>query len=227
MNLQIFLARFNDLKAKGFVESKRKGPTGVGHTLEAELGIAENNIALPDLSGAELKAHRVESASMITLFTFNRNAWQMPPLEAIRQFGNRDKNGRFGLYYTMSLIPNSIGLYLHIADDSVAVRHIDGAEIAKWNLDRLAERFLEKIPAMILVSAKTEERDGVEYFHYMRARLLKNTSADVLRQQFQEQNIVMDLRLHDKGTSARNHGTGFRAREDRLPFLFSEMKIIA
>ena len=164
---------------------------------------------------------------MITLFTFNRNAWQMPQLEAIRQFGSRDKNGRLGLYYTMSLIPNSAGLYLHITDDSAVVRHIDGAEIAKWNLDRLAERFLKKIPAMILVSAKTEERDDVEYFHYMRARLLKNTSADVLRQQFQEQNIVVDLRLHDKGTSARNHGTGFRAREDRLPFLFSETKIIA
>jgi len=41
--------------------------------------------------------------------------------------------------------------------------------------------------------------------------------------QFREENILVDLRLHDKGTMARNHGTGFRTYEDKLPLLFQSI----
>ncbi|MBI4712267.1 MAG: hypothetical protein HY762_03035 [Planctomycetes bacterium] len=93
MKLAQFIKKFKELKAKGFVPSKRKGPTGVGHSLEAYLGLKENNIALPDLKGVEVKAHRLDSSNMITLFTFNRKVWQMKPLDAVKKYGSRDKNG--------------------------------------------------------------------------------------------------------------------------------------
>jgi len=48
------------------------------------LGIAENNDAHPDIEGAELKAHRTNVNSLITLFTFNNKVWKMPPLEAVK-----------------------------------------------------------------------------------------------------------------------------------------------
>ncbi|MCY4321824.1 MAG: hypothetical protein OXC37_05445 [Bdellovibrionaceae bacterium] len=38
--------------------------------------------------------------------------------------------------------------------------------------------------------------------------------------------FVIDLRLHDKKTSARNHGTAFRVKEDRLINLFSNISEI-
>ena len=37
-------------------------------------------------------------------------------------------------------------------------------------------------------------------------------------------NILVDLRLYDNVTRARNHGTGFRTCEDKLPLLFGEIK---
>jgi hypothetical protein len=89
-----FRTRFVQVKEKGWVKSKRKGPTGIGHTLEHLLGITENNIALPDLGTVELKAHRIGSSSMITLFTFNRKAWHINPHIAIKKYGTRDDNGR-------------------------------------------------------------------------------------------------------------------------------------
>jgi len=101
MNLQEFTERFKELKQQGFIRTKRRGPTGIGYTLETELGIQENNIAEPDLTAIELKAHRSNTHSLITLFTFNRKAWQMPPLKAIRTYGSKDQNGRLGLYYTL------------------------------------------------------------------------------------------------------------------------------
>jgi len=156
MILDEFKQKFIELRNKGFVRSTRKGPTEIGHTLESYLGITENNIALSDISGAELKAHRINSNNLITLFTFNNKVWQIPPLEAVRKYGSRDRNGRLGLYYTMSLRPNSAGLFLSVDKDNISVCHVSGKIIAVWPLAKLAERFQQKIPALIFVSAFTE-----------------------------------------------------------------------
>ncbi len=161
---------------------------------------------------------------MITLFTFNRKAWRMNPLEAIRKYGTSDENRRLGMYFTMSRTPNSTGLFLHVATEDISVRHISGEIVAEWQLDDITERFMEKIPALILVSAFSEMRGDDEWFKFDKAQLLTGTSIDIIRSQILAGNILVDLRLHDKITMARNHGTGFRAYEDKLPFLFKEVK---
>lgn len=93
-DLEEFQQRFTALRERGFVRSRRNGPTGVGHTLEQELGMPENNLAVPDLGKADLKGKRIGSSSLITLFSFNRKAWQVKPLYAIQTYGSPDKNGR-------------------------------------------------------------------------------------------------------------------------------------
>lgn len=223
MDLDEFKEAFAKVRAAGWIESKRRGPTGIGQTLEQTLGLPENNIALPDLGEVELKSHRIGSSSLITLFTFNRKVWLMKPLDAVRTHGTKDKDGRLGLYYTMSRTPNGTGLFLHVEQESISVRHISGAILAQWQLETLCRRFMQKLPGMVLVSAFTEMRGDREWFKFDRAQLLRETSEDIIRNQFMSGNIVLDLRLHDKGTSARNHGTGFRAREDKLPSLFKQV----
>lgn len=227
MTLKEFTERFKKIKAKGFIPTTRSGPTGIGHTLETELGIVENNEAHPDIEGAELKAHRSKGSSLITLFTFNNKVWKLPPLKAVKKYGSLDKDGRKGLYYTMSLKPNSAGLFLDVQATEISVRHISGEIIATWQLQTLADRFLQKMPALLFVSAFTEERDDIEYFHFYRAQLMQGTSPELLANQFREENILVDLRLHDKGTMARNHGTGFRVYEEKLPKLFKSIKDLA
>jgi hypothetical protein len=224
MTVEEFAIKFREIKELGYIPTRRKGPTGIGYTLETHLGIAENNNAHPDIEGAELKAHRTRGKSLITLFTFNNKVWKMPPLEAVKKYGSLDKDGRQGLYYTMSLKPNSAGLFLDVQKETISVRHISGEVIAMWELQALAERFNQKLPALLFVSTFTDERDGVEHFHYYRAQLMAGTSPELLADQFRAENIMVDLRLHDKGSMARNHGTGFRTFEDKLPFLFSHIQ---
>lgn len=77
MTIEKFQKKFREIKAKGFIPTTRKGPTGIGHTLETHLGISENNDAHPDIEGAELKAHRTKGKSLITLFTFNNKVWKI------------------------------------------------------------------------------------------------------------------------------------------------------
>ena len=117
MTLNQFKSRFGNLRARGFIKSIRSGPTGVGHTLEHALGLEENNLAVPDLGEVELKARRQNASNLVTLFTFNRRAWVMNPLKAIRKYGTLDANGRKGMYFTMSTKPNSFGLFLEITDE--------------------------------------------------------------------------------------------------------------
>lgn len=227
MSYEEFKEAFKKIKAKGFVPAQRKGDTGVGHTLEQLIGLEENNIALPDLGTAELKGHRINSTSMITLFTYDRNVWIKNSWEAIQEYGTPDKNGRLGMYFTLTKSPNRTGLFVRLDDNYVLVCHTSGEIIAKWEVSKLVERFRTKIPSnLILVSACSEIRDQKEWFHYIKASLLKSTSPEIIRDQINAENLRVDLRLHDDGTCARNHGTGFRVLESKLEFLFSKIEEI-
>lgn len=47
MTIEEFKIKFKEIKEKGFIKSTRRGPTGIGHTLETYLGLKENNYASP------------------------------------------------------------------------------------------------------------------------------------------------------------------------------------
>jgi hypothetical protein len=93
MTLDECTKRFSKVRKRGFIRTARSGPTGIGHTLEQAVGLQENNLVVPDLGEVELKAHRENASSLITLFTFNRKAWVMNPLQAVRKYGTLDANG--------------------------------------------------------------------------------------------------------------------------------------
>lgn len=226
MNLAQFIEKLKELKARGYVKSLRSGPTGVGQSLEQYIGLTENNLSLPDLEKFELKAHREGSDNLITLFTFNEGAWLVNQLDAVKRYGTPDENGRIGLYFTMTPKVNRAGLYLDVQKTYVSVKHKNGEEIVRWKFSDLTNQFTEKIPGLILVYAKSRERDGVEWFNFYSAKLLKGTTPDTLSNAIRNGTILIDLRLHDNGTAARNHGTGFRVRERDLDKIFSHSETL-
>lgn len=58
-----FQSAMQGVEQKGFIPSHRAGDTGIGKTLEDELGIEENPIQAADLGSVELKATRKDSGS--------------------------------------------------------------------------------------------------------------------------------------------------------------------
>jgi len=227
MILDEIKTKLSEIKNKGYVQTLRRGPTGVGYTLETLLGLKENNISTPDLGQIELKAQRENHTGLTTLFTFNNKAWKMRPLDAVRNYGCKDQNGRLGLYYTMSMKPNSAGLFLNVEDDFISVQSTDGKMIAKWALAEIQKRFEKKVKTVLLIKAKVEERAGVEHFLYHRARLLSGgITQSILKDQFQTEELLLDLRLHDKGTRARNHGTGFRINMKTIENFYQKIEEI-
>ena len=227
MRLEEIKKKLTKIKKRGYVKTLRNGSTGVGYTLETLLGIKENNVSSPDLGEIELKTYRENHTGLITLFTFNRNAWLMKPLDAVKKYGSKDKSGRIGLYYTMDIKPNSNGLFLSVEDDFVSVRSIDGNVIARWELREIEERFSKKVKNILLVKAKVEKRKDIEYFLFNRARLLSGgITKSILKKQFQNRQLLLDLRLYDRGTRARNHGTGFRINVKDLENFYKKVEKI-
>jgi|GEM_PF-4753578 len=115
----------------------------------------------------------------------------------------------------------TVRVFLHVETESIAVRHISGQVIAEWQLDALAERFMQKLPGLILVSAFSEMRGDSEWFKFERAQLLIGTSPGIIGNQIQVGNIIFDLRLTTRASSTEAQ---FVANEENLCWLFREWR---
>lgn len=230
MELKELIKRLEILNNKGFIQTRRKGPTGIGHLAEQELGLAETNVAIPDIGGrVELKATRRNANSLITLFTFNRAVWKIKQEEIVNKFGYVDEQGRRALYNIVNAkIPNAQGFYL-VADRHkhiVILRNIDESEnIAEWSTYVIAGKFMTKMDRLLLLLADNKIENDLEYFHFNEAYLLENPTPEKFLNAFDENKLMIDIRMHLKETGGvRNHGTAFRIAEKYLIDLYQKQR---
>ncbi|HON19005.1 MAG TPA: MvaI/BcnI family restriction endonuclease [Salinivirgaceae bacterium] len=230
MQLKDLIKRLENLKNKGFIQTLRKGPTGIGHLLESELGLDETNIAIPDIGGRiELKATRKNVNSLITLFTFNRGVWKVKQKDLIIKYGYQDEQGRQALYNIVKVrTPNAQGFYL-ISDSAkhlIILRNNNEKEnIAEWSTYVIAGKFMTKLDRLLLILAENKVENGIEYFHFNEAYILENPTPEKFLEAFEKSELMIDLRMHLKETGGvRNHGTGFRISEKNLMELYAKKK---
>jgi hypothetical protein len=230
MQLKELIKRLEALKTKEFVETSRKGPTGIGHLLERELGLKETNIAIPDIGGrVELKGTRRNTSSLITLFTFNKGVWHVKQKELITNYGYKDEQGRQALYNIVNnKKPNSQGFYL-VSDPA---RHLiilknknEKQTFAEWSTYVIAGKFMTKLDRLLLIIADNKIENGKEHFHFNEAYLLENPTPEKFLEAFERSELMIDLRMHLKPSgTVRNHGTGFRISEKNLMLLYAKKK---
>lgn len=68
-DLELLRSKLAEIKSMGWIRNQRPGNAGgVGNTLEDLLGVAENNLQLPDFGDWELKSQRTKTGSLLTLF---------------------------------------------------------------------------------------------------------------------------------------------------------------
>jgi hypothetical protein len=66
---QSLIKKLKEIVVKGWIPNARRGNRGgIGNTLEDLLGIKENNLPMPNAAEWELKAQRLNSSSLTTLF---------------------------------------------------------------------------------------------------------------------------------------------------------------
>lgn len=218
--------RLQEIKDMGYIPTLRRGPTGVGHTFEQVFGLDENNLQLPDVGGRiEIKTTRRNAGSLITLFTFNHAVWQFKQKDIIEQYGYfSEKDQRKALYcsiYPYQPHPSGFEVVVDRHANILKLRH-SGVDIAVWSIYRLVGALLYKLGKVLYVIADTRigER-GREEFHFNEAYLLENPSENRFIEALENSRVCLDIRMHLKPNgSVRNHGTGFRIKEDELYLLF-------
>ena len=66
---QALIDKLKEIVNTGWIPNARRGNQGgIGNTLEDLLGIKENNLPIPNAAEWELKAQRLNSSSLTTLF---------------------------------------------------------------------------------------------------------------------------------------------------------------
>lgn len=218
-----------ELSKKGWIKSNRKHNTGIGKTLEDYLGITENNIALPDFGVMELKSQRINTISMMTLFTKSpegitnseirkRFGYPDPEFPKIKILHQTISNGKI----------NSMGFQAIIDEKQEKLLILKkGNLLGYYGIEFLKKKAIEKIGnGLILVRAETKKIKGNEYFHYKDAYLLKEIDPTKF---IAHSKYDIRLGVYHSGKNAgkpHDHGSAFRLTEKSLPLLFKIQKKI-
>jgi len=218
-----------ELSERGWIRSNREHNTGIGKTLEDHLGIKENNIALPDFGVMELKSQRVNTISMMTLFTkspdgitnaeirkcFGYPDKEFPKIKILHQTISGGKRNAMGFQATIDEGQGKLLIFKK------------GKLLGHYGLEFLRKKAVEKIGnGLILVRAETKKLRGREYFHYKDAYLLKEIDPTKFLA-----HSKYDIRLgvyHSGAKAGQPHdrGSAFRLTEKALPLLFKIRKKI-
>jgi len=233
MTLREIRSRLSSLKAAGFIPSLRKGPAGIGLTLEKALGLAESNLAIPDIGGRiELKATRTNSQSMVTLFTFNRAVWARKQKEVLEKYGYTDAENRRSLYSSVfhkQANPQNLEIVTDKSNNKIHLHHASGALLATWSTYTIVGKFVSKLERLLMVTADSRQNEvsGTEEFWFNQAHLLESPSPDNFLTAFAHSQIAVDVRMHLTSTgTVRNHGTAFRIKEKSIINLYASRRKI-
>jgi len=222
--------------------SHRKGPTGVGKTLEDLLGIPENNIPGPNGEMVEIKAIREGEESMITLFTKTPGGKNTIGI-LLDRFGHTDKTrGKKVLHTTLSgdkytdvttehgVFPLKIDFDYDDYGNITLIQIVDYNHntYAYWERAELERTFRSKLGgSLILVLALSRRESNRECFCYHKALLLKGFSFDKFIDLIKNGKIKIDLRIgrYPNGR-VHDHGTGFRISPNYIEHCFTSKKTI-
>lgn len=216
------LRLIEDVSSRGFVDGLRPGPTNVGFTLEALLGIQANARRAPDYHGIELKASRsgpTIRGNRITLFSKTPD-WGASACgsgaEILRRHGYT-RDGRLQLYCSLANAPNSLGHFLRVDGDDDrlhALRETPGRpapeEVVNWDLAGLRQALAAKHKETFWVKAAVRRSAGGEAFHYREVHHTQGPLVLNLGEMLDAGRVELDYTLSMLGQRARDHGYLFK-----------------
>lgn len=246
-NKEKIIEAFYRVKALGWVKSHRSNNTGIGKTFEDCIGVVENNLNEPDLFGFEIKAHREESSSYVTLFT------KSPSFP--KKGANAYLKDRFGEFYPDSEMKKlhtsifatcfnsfmgkySFRLINRPSEERIyiGVYTLGGSEeldcSVYYTYSDIEAALRDKLHNLFYVGAQRKHNeDGTESFLFESAKIYTSPSLSRFLQMLEEGEIMYDIRMGAYG-SGRNfgkphdHGSGFRIKEHNIVKLYQEKEEI-
>jgi hypothetical protein len=233
------LEKIRKIAEKGFIQTLRPGPTGVGMTLETLLGIAANSSRSPDYKGIEIKAKRgsgSNASNRSTLFSKAPN-WKLSPvgsaLSLLNKHGWLDAEGRLQLYHTLQADKvNTKNLLLEVdgARDWLKQVSIDpetnkAEHDVTWEMAKLRKSLSDKHRETFWVQAECRGRGQDESFRYAEVRHTRKPMALNFSSLVEAGIITVDYAMHLKNERVRDHGYLFKIHPKNMGALFAPPKV--
>ncbi len=238
---------FRRVKALGFVKSNRKNNTGIGKTFEDYIGVVENNLDEPDLWGYEIKSHREEATSYVTLFTkspsFPRRAnaylnsrYGMPyeanpALKKLHTSFFATRYNTFGEALSFRLINDHTARMVKIGVYDQATKALLDDSVG-YTYDTLARILAKKLRNLFYVRAERKFEGEEEFFHFNKAEIYTAPSFDRFLELIDKGLIMYDIRIgcYQSGKNygkPHDHGSGFRIIESNIKLLYDTHEEVA
>lgn len=232
--LNDFIREYKKIVGMGWITTHRSGPTGIGKTLEDLLDITENNFDGPDFGDYELKSCRLNSNSMLTMFT--KTPQPRGAANTLREtFGYSSDaydNDEKVLHATLSAdryvpIANTGHQLIVVCDsDKISIVAEDKKIYAYWTRDQLKKAFEKKYKNKFVYAKALSQGTGAsEQFKFTEAYEVSGFDYDAFVSLLEQGKIYIDLRIGQyhggaKDGQTHDHGTGFRIKEIDQPLLF-------
>lgn len=245
-NKDEIIERFRQIKALGFVKSTRRNNTGIGKTFEDYIGVVENNIDEPDLFGFEIKSHREETASYVTLFTkspnfpkrantFLRNNFgtQYPYNPELKKLHTSMFATKFNSYretLSFRLLNDRANGILRIGIfDFETKKLIDNS--TGYTYDSIEKVLKKKLHNLFYVEAERRFDNESEYFHFNNAEIYTMPSLSKFLDLIDSGLIMFDIRIgsYRSGKNygkAHDHGSCFRILQQNIRLLYDNHEYV-
>lgn len=163
--LEEFIEKYTKICNMGWIKTHRSGPTGIGKTLEDLLGIIENNIDGPDFGDYELKSCRLNSNSMLTIFTKTpqpqgaANTLRMTFGYSSDAYDNDEKvlHSTLSANHYVAIADTGHSLKVSCSDTKISIIAEDGKEYAYWTRDQLRKAFEKKYKENSFMRKRNQE----------------------------------------------------------------------
>lgn len=251
------IKELKNIAAKGWIENARRGNHGgIGNTLEDLLGITENNLPIPNAAEWELKAQRLNTTSLTTLFHIEPSprAIKFVPQILLLKYGWKHKEaGKKYPENEMSFRQTIHGLSPSDRGFQVKLDRVNSKVLISFDSNKVAhkhEEWLNSVEKRVGLKEINPQpywgfddlsnKAGTKLLNcfYVQAEVKKDNGIE-----FYKYSKVMMLQKFDfegfldqiengnilvdfDARTGHNHGTKFRMRQNCLPSLYKKAKII-
>ncbi len=236
----------------GWITNQRPSNAGsIGNLLEDLLEIPENNLPIPNAAEWELKAQRLNTSSLITLFHMEPSPTALrfvpaillplfgwPHKEAGKKYEAEEKSFRQTIS-NRSCSDRGFQVHINSAERKVEVS-FDAASIHDkhqgwrstlqtalkvqpyWGFDDLANKAGTKLKNCFFVQGEERKTAGGKEIRYLKVTMLQRFSFAGFLDCLSDGTICIDF----DARTGHNHGTKFRIRQNAIPRLYERATVV-
>lgn len=237
---QELIRLFEEIRSKGWIETRRHDDQCLGNTFEDLIGVEENNKHEADFFGIELKTHRTVTSSMVSLFskspsypkgvnTYLRETYGVVEPDSGKLVLNTTVGGdkfnthRGGHRFKVEVDRPAEKMWL-VIEDMATGEMLEGKTSGRnthWDFSVLTTALEKKLKKIAIIYGDEKDEGGKHYVRYTKMVILSDLSLEKMLTAIENGDLMIDIRIgvyasgKNKGKT-HDHGTAFRIKLERL-----------